>query len=110
MALPVVFVLMIFPEFFLSLFGDGFESGSAILRILTVGQFANALTGPAAFALLLTGREKQFATTMGIMAMLNIVGNLIAIPIAGALGAAIVSAICVSVLNVWQYRLALVIK
>ena len=109
-ALPIVIVLILLPGFFLNLFGTGYESGSTLLRILTVGQFVNAMTGSASFALLVTGREKQFAMTMGLIAVLNIVGNLIAIPIAGALGAAIVSAICVTILNVWQFRLALKIK
>lgn len=109
-SLPVVIVLVLMPGFFLSLFGAGYESGSILLRILTFGQFINAMTGTASFALLVSGRERQFAAMTGLVAILNIIGNVIAIPIAGALGAAIVSAICVALLNTWQFRVALGIR
>ncbi|MGI9272589.1 MAG: oligosaccharide flippase family protein [Woeseiaceae bacterium] len=109
-ALPIVIALVLSPGLFLNLFGSGYESGISLLRILTVAQFVNALTGSANFALLVTGRERQYAAMTGLIAALNVVGNLIAIPIAGALGAAIVSAVCVVILNLWLMRIALAIK
>lgn len=100
-ALPAFAVMIISPQFLLGFFGTEFTGAGNLLRILAFGQFVNAATGPAGFALLMTGREQAFAWTMGIVAAANVVGNLIAIPIYGAVGAAVVTAVAVAVLNLF---------
>lgn len=106
-ALPLFALMIAWPQGMLNLFGGQFVQGSALLRILSLGQFVNAFTGPVGFALLMTGREGQFALSMAFVAGANVMGNFIIIPFWGALGAAWVTAGSIMVLNGWQYRLAM---
>ena len=98
-ALPLFLVMLIWPRQLLSFFGTEFSEGALLLQILAIGQFINAMTGPAGFGLLMIGRERSFAWIMGIIATGNVVGHLIAIPLAGALGAAVVTATSVILQN-----------
>lgn len=105
-ALPLFAAMFLFPEFILGFFGERFTEGASILRILAVGQFINAATGPVGFALMMTGREKAFALTTGLVACGTVLGHLIAIPAYGAVGAAVVTAASVISLNTSQYLLS----
>jgi dolichol kinase len=53
----------------------------------------------------MTGREKAFAGTMGVVIAGTLAGLLLVIPHYGALGAAIVTSFSVAVLNCWQWLL-----
>lgn len=101
-AVPVIMLLLLVPGLLLGLFGPGFESGADLLRVLALGQFVNAVTGSVGFALIVSRHEKAFAVSTISMMLLNIVGNFIAIPTYGAIGAAWVSAVSVAGLNLWQ--------
>lgn len=106
-ALPLFVVMVSRPEFLLGFFGPEFAGGGLLLRILALGYFVNAATGPVGYALLMTGRERAFARTMAIVAVANVVGHLVAIPAFGAVGAAVVTASSAVVLNgsmYWQVR------
>lgn len=105
-ALPVFAFVMLFPGFLLGLFGREFVGAAPVLRILAVGQLINAATGPVGFALLMIGREKAFAVTTGAVIIGTAAGLLLMIPHYGALGAAVVTAASVTVLNCWQWLLA----
>lgn len=98
-ALPLFAVMLFQPQLLLSLFGTGFIQAGALLQILAVGQFVNAATGPVGFALQVTGRERMFALAIGTAATANVVGNLLAIPAFGAIGAAYVTAASIMLLN-----------
>jgi O-antigen/teichoic acid export membrane protein len=104
-ALPLFAIMVLRPQFLLGVFGPEFTHGGSLLQVLAFGQFVNAATGPVGFALLMTGRERVFAWTMGAAAAGNVVGNLIAIPIWGAVGAAAVTAVSVVLLNGCQLLL-----
>ncbi len=101
-ALPVFLAMLLAAPWLMGLFGSDFVAGSPLLQVLAVGQFLNAITGPVGYALLMAGQEKAFAFSMAVMAAVNVAGNLIAIPLAGPLGAAVVSTLSVLVLNAWQ--------
>ena len=101
-ALPLVAVMVLMPEAILGLFGDEFRDAATVLRILAVGQLVNAVTGSVGFALLMTGRERQYAVTFLAVAAANVTANYVVIPIYGALGAAVVSAASFTLLNGWQ--------
>lgn len=105
-ALPLFAAMFLFPGTILGFFGPRFTEGADILRILAVGQFVNAATGPVGFALMMTGREKVFALTTGLVAAGTVVGHLIAIPAYGAVGAAVVTSVGVISLNISQYLLS----
>ena len=102
-ALPLFLLIMIWPKFLLSFFGTEFTQGNSLLRILNIGQFINAVTGPVGFILLMTGREKQFALSMAVVAMINMFGNFLLIPLWESLGAALMTATGVALLNGWQF-------
>lgn len=107
-SLPLFLVMFLFPQALLGLFGPGFTEGADVLRVLAVGQFVNAATGPVGFALLMTGRERAFAATTAAVAVATVTGSLLAIPAFGVVGAALVTAASVATLNLSQ--LALVLK
>jgi O-antigen/teichoic acid export membrane protein len=58
-ALPVIGGMLIFPSFLMSLFGAEFVEGAALLQILAVGQFINAITGSVGFLLMMSGHERD---------------------------------------------------
>lgn len=104
--LPIFVFTIVAPQFLLGLFGAEFTEGGNLLRILALGQFVNAVTGPVGFVLLMTGRERTFAWTLGAAGLGNVVGNLIAIPVYGAIGAAVITAMSIAALNCSQFLLA----
>ena len=101
--MPLFIIMVLWPKGLLGFFGPEFYKGSLLLQILALGQFINALTGPVGFTLLVTGQEKKFARIITGTAVGNIIGNLIAIPVWGALGAAFVMAASVTINNGLMY-------
>lgn len=97
--LPVLLVVLAAPEYLLGLFGDEFSSGRTLLRILALGQFVNAITGPVAYALMVSKQEVIFAHITGWTSLANVLGNFFAISMWGAMGAAIVTALATVVSN-----------
>lgn len=107
-SLPLFAVMFFFPEALLELlFGSGFSESAGLLRVLALGQFVNAATGPVGFALLMTGRERAFAATAAAVAVATVAGCVVAVPILGAMGAALVTAASVAALNLSQLFLIL---
>lgn len=109
--LPICAVIMLKTGFFLQLFGSAFDEAIIPLRILTVGQLVNALTGPASFTLLMTGHEKIFSYIFAAGALISLVGNAVLIPHLQAVGAALATSSCTVVVNILMlvaaYRLVL---
>ena len=75
-------------------------AAAPVLWILLIGQIANAVTGPVAFTLIMTGKEGLFAQANTVGAVLNVIGCLTIIPRYGALGAAAVTAVTSSITKV----------
>ena len=101
--LPIFAGMIFFPQFLLGFFGQEFVTGAPLLRILALGQFINAVTGPVGYALLMTERERAFALTVGASALINIAGLLLVVPVWGAVGAATVTAASITLLNGAMY-------
>ncbi len=107
-SLPLFLAMVLFPGTLIGLaFGPEFVGGAGVLRILAFGQFVNAATGPVGFALLMTGRERAFAATTAAVAVATVAGSLLAVPAFGAVGAAVVTAASVAILNLSQLLLVL---
>ncbi len=92
--------IVIFRNELLNIFGPAFIAGGNALLILTFGQLFNALTGSTGTILLMTGRQKWEVINSCAIIILNISLNLILIPILGIVGAAMATAISVSLINV----------
>jgi len=87
-AFPVSLVLMIFPEFILSLIDEEFVVGATVLRIFALMQLINAGSGMVAVFLNMSGNQLFFTKIVSITSTMNIILNLILIPIYGMEGAA----------------------
>ncbi len=88
-------------------FGAAFAQGGTVLAVLGGAQIFGALSVPASAFLIVSGRQSLFgAITAGALA-LNIAGNLMLIPVYGALGAALASLASMSVLVILQAVLCL---
>lgn len=98
-AVPALLVMLIFAEWFMGLFGPEFISAHHILVILALGQFVNVATGSVGFLLAMTGREKHFRFNVMIGAIFGVGLGLILIPPFGITGAAVATAIAISVQN-----------
>ena len=100
-------------KWILSFFGPEFQSGYSILLVLIGGQFVNAMAGPVALLLNMTGYQNQAALVLAFSAVLNITLNALLIPKMGPIGAAVATAITTAVWNiimallVW-YRLGII--
>ena len=82
--------LLVAPEFLLGLvFGDSFVPAATPLRVLAVGQIANAIFGPNAPLLNMTHHERRVTRAMAIALVVNIVGVVVLASVWGTLGAAV---------------------
>ena len=75
------------------LFGDSYVAAYPVLVILAAGQLANALFGPVALILNMTGHEKLTLMGVSMAAVLHVILNLILVPAHGMTGAAVATAV-----------------
>ena len=99
LALPFLILSLIAPEWIMAFFGDDFERGGILLSILAIGQFVNVSTGSVAKLLMMSGNERLMRNNAIIIAILSIILNVLLVPWMGAVGAAIATAICLSIMN-----------
>lgn len=90
--LPLLVIMFVKAGSILSLFGDGFDVGVPILRILVIGQLVNVVTGPVGGVLMMTGHERDVlrCTTFALIVLLSMLVGLV--PYFGLYGAAIAQA------------------
>jgi O-antigen/teichoic acid export membrane protein len=89
LAMPLFVLMVAFPRELMSLFGPGFEGGSAALVVLAVGVLFQFGTGPVTVTLIVIGRPNLALLDYGLVIALEIVLGLSLIPSFGVLGAAI---------------------
>lgn len=105
--LPVFLAIIIWPSELMSLFGSEYEAYGVILVVLAIGQLINALTGASGFILLMSGQERYYAKSLLIAAVFNLCANYIAIIYWQILGAAVVTAFTIAILNIFQFSRAM---
>lgn len=88
---PITLVILLFPEFLLSLFGGKFSIAASGLQILAAGNFINCITGSVGILLMMTGHQVQYNRIIILAAVLGISLNFILVPYMGIEGAAISS-------------------
>jgi O-antigen/teichoic acid export membrane protein len=104
-ALPVVLVLVLFGGPLLRLiFGEEYSDGYTPMAILAGGQLVNAAMGSVGGLLNMTGHERETARGVAIAAAANVVLNLLLIPPFGLNGAALATALSMTLWNLvlWQ--------
>lgn len=104
-ALAVAIGLIIFAEPILGLFGAEFTAAKWAMMVLVIGQLVNVGAGSVGYLLNMTGHHNQCAFVVGCSAVLNIGLNWIGIPVLGILGAALATAVSMSLWNIWLNRL-----
>ena len=106
---PILILFLLFPTFFLGLFGQEFEIGKTALVLLVISQFITSCSGSVGYILQMTGKQKTFQYIIFSSAIINILLNFILVPTYGIMGAAISSLISlifrnfVSVYMVYYY-------
>ncbi len=103
-ALAVGLGLMLFAQPILALFGPEFTQARGALLVLVLGQWVNVGAGSVGYLLIMTGHHRYCAIAMGTSAVLNVGFNAIGIPLMGIEGAAIATASCTALWNIWLYR------
>ena len=104
-SLPVVLILLMWPSFFLGLFGQVFKRGSYALTTLVFGQLAYITFGLARFILQMTGKQTAVLKVMALAAILNVILNIILIGKYGINGAALASLVTIIFTNVVTFLL-----
>ena len=99
----VGFILFLFRNEFLQLFGTGFSPASTAMSILIAAQLLNAAFGSVALFLNMTGKENVTFVGVFVAALINISLNALLIPKLHLVGAAIATAVSLSVWNILLY-------
>ena len=100
LVLPVISVMVIFPDYIMSLFGDEFAVAGTLLAIMAVGQFINVATGSVGYLLNMSGHERDFRKVTMFAGPLTIILSYLFIVQWGVLGAAIATAVGLSLQNI----------
>ncbi len=89
--------ILVLGHFLLALFGTEFTEGYPLLFVLIIGVIARASVGPAESLLTMTGNQNICAAVYGGTLAVNIIGNMLLIPVWGLWGAAIATAVAITV-------------
>ena len=99
-SVPIVAVLLLFPEQILGLFKDEFIAASTALVILACGQFINAISGSVGNLLKMTNHQVDFQYIALFATVMNIGMNFYLIPRYSINGAAFASALSMAFVNI----------
>lgn len=100
-SLAISLFLILFSQPVLGIFGSEFIAANWQLKILVLGQAIGTWCGSVGYLMVMTGHQKKSLPVFIYATVLNIVLNAIAIPLIGAVGAAIATAFCSALWNIW---------
>ena len=106
LTVPVVLFVCLFSENILYFFGENYTQGKQALLILMMGQLMASFFGVTAIYLNMTGRQSIFQIVLIFAVLVNLILNIILIPIYSLTGAAIAF---VSSLLFWNIVTAIII-
>lgn len=106
LTVPVVLFVCLFSENILYFFGENYTQGKQALLILMMGQLMASFFGVSAIYLNMTGRQSIFQIVLIFAVLVNLILNIILIPIYSLTGAAIAF---VSSLLFWNIVTAIII-
>lgn len=96
----VLLLLLVWGKDFLVIaFGSLFVAAYTPMLILSVARMAGASIGSSGHLLIMSGHHKQYARFWILAAVLNVIGNLVLIPLIGTTGAALSTAITLTLAN-----------
>lgn len=88
----IILGILIFKDFILGVFGEGFYIASLALVILCVGQLFNAIGGPIGSVFQMTGHQRVFQNILIISFIINLTLNILLAPKYGINGVAVATA------------------
>ncbi len=97
----IALLLFIFAKPILAIFGAELVQAHWALKILIMGQLVNSLSGSVGNLLAMTGYQNQLMVVSFYTALMNLGLNAIAIPLWGITGAALTTAVTLSIWNIW---------
>ena len=103
LTMPVLIFVIILSDFILNIFGAEFLIGKTALRILVLGQFFNVLCGSVGYILNMTENHNIFRNIAVFAVLVNIILNLVLIPVIGIEGAAIASMVSLVLWNLISF-------
>jgi O-antigen/teichoic acid export membrane protein len=98
-AAPVLMFFVLFPEFFLGLFGEDFKGASPYLVCLAIAQFVNVATGSVGVLLIMTGGERCMRKIVICTGCVSLALSLSLCPHYGAWGATIATVVALVIQN-----------
>lgn len=100
LTLPLFLMLFFFPKVIITtLFSADYSPAATALRVIAIGLYVHVLSGLAGNAMVSIGRTRTILKANIGIAVLNILLNIVFIPILGIVGAAAASAISYAILN-----------
>lgn len=99
LALPVAIILFVVSPDLMSLLGQGFESGTLVMRILVVAQITYVILGSGGLILVMTDYNRLNTVDAILNLVTSLVLDLALIPRYGAVGAAVAGAITIIFVN-----------
>lgn len=104
LTLPLALLFLVAADPLLDLlYGSDYHSAAGPLRILTLGFLGVVLSGSTGLIANMTGHEKITLYTAGLGVVLNVVLNLVLIPVLGMDGAAVATSSSLLVVNLLQW-------
>ena len=101
LTIPLAITMIIFAHGLMSIFGSGFQSGTAVVMIGAVGQVFNCGVGSVGFLLLMSGNQAELMKIEAANAVLMVGLNILLVPRFGIAGAAIATTITTIATNIW---------
>ncbi len=96
---PLLLLFLCIPDLIMELFGEGFGEGAELLIILSIGQFINVATGSVCNLLNMTGHERDYRQITIVSGTLTILFAVALTAFVGVQGAAIATALGLTVQN-----------
>ncbi|WP_433834544.1 oligosaccharide flippase family protein [Flavobacterium anhuiense] len=87
--LPIIFLLIVFSDYILSFFGEGYIAAKQAFLILIIGQGICSMFGSSSVYLNMTGRQHIFQIILIGAVIINFILNRFLIPLYGMTGAAV---------------------
>lgn len=110
---PFYLTLACFAPVVLSLFGDGFGAGAPAMVVLCGALLLLTGAGVVQSVLLMGGKSHWQMNNKAIALAINVVGNLLLVPVLGLMGAAVVWTVTIvidSVLATWQVHRLMAVR
>lgn len=98
---PLLLICIFFADLVISIFGSEYHPASNALIILAIGQFANIITGPTGYLLIMTNNESIHRNSQIIAALTCLLFCFLLIPNMGFVGAAFAVSLGVILQNIY---------